>query len=337
MKKTKTIILTFDYELYLGKRSGTVENCLIKPVELINELFKTLGIRGAIFFIDTTFLATIRTHANSPQLLEAFRKIERQVNYLLENGHYIFPHIHPHWLDAKLMENFEWNLDNMTKYRFESCSNIEKDYLWNQSMEVLKLMRVDTFHPIDGFRAGGWCIQPFDIFKPYFRKFGIKYDFSVMPRNVCYSNAQCYDFRTAPTMSHYKFNDDPTSPDVDGDFFEFPISVRCNSNRNNFLFKLFSKFNSKLGVRSFGDGSGVVPILQPNSPNYSEYEMISMELLNAYTYKAYLDYCRKNDCIQFISHPKMLSLHNLKYFKKIIDVLNNEFYIEYDFKSVSGK
>ena len=55
MKIRKNILLTFDYELFLGKRSGSAQKCMIEPT---NELLKILlkNNAKAIFFIDTTYL-----------------------------------------------------------------------------------------------------------------------------------------------------------------------------------------------------------------------------------------------------------------------------------------
>ena len=50
----KNILLTFDYELFLGSRSGTVDNCLIIPTSKILEVLKRHGAK-AVFFIDTSY------------------------------------------------------------------------------------------------------------------------------------------------------------------------------------------------------------------------------------------------------------------------------------------
>ncbi|MBK7667512.1 MAG: hypothetical protein IPJ32_09355 [Sphingobacteriaceae bacterium] len=53
---TRNLLFTFDYELFLGKRSGTVENCILKPTDKILELFSKYKVTKAIFFVDTTYL-----------------------------------------------------------------------------------------------------------------------------------------------------------------------------------------------------------------------------------------------------------------------------------------
>ena len=53
------LLLTFDYELFLGGKSGTVNNCLIKPTDLILKLLKKNNL-SSIFFVDTIYLYRLK-------------------------------------------------------------------------------------------------------------------------------------------------------------------------------------------------------------------------------------------------------------------------------------
>ena len=47
---------------------------------------------------------------------------------MAEGGHYVFNHIHPHWVDAVYDEQKnEWTLLNDSKYAFESLTEQERD------------------------------------------------------------------------------------------------------------------------------------------------------------------------------------------------------------------
>ena len=59
----KTILLTFDYELFLGVRntsSGAVEDCLIEPSNWILEVLSKHKITDAVFFVDTLHLVKLK-------------------------------------------------------------------------------------------------------------------------------------------------------------------------------------------------------------------------------------------------------------------------------------
>ena len=40
MQKSKQILLTFDYELGLGVKSGNVDNCILNPTKEIQKILK---------------------------------------------------------------------------------------------------------------------------------------------------------------------------------------------------------------------------------------------------------------------------------------------------------
>ena len=49
------IFLTYDYELFFGEPTGSVEKCIIEPTNLLREIAKRTGIK-MIFFIDVGYL-----------------------------------------------------------------------------------------------------------------------------------------------------------------------------------------------------------------------------------------------------------------------------------------
>ena len=53
MKKEKHLLFTFDYELFLGERSGNVLDSVINPTQDILNLLEEYNIK-AIFFVDTS-------------------------------------------------------------------------------------------------------------------------------------------------------------------------------------------------------------------------------------------------------------------------------------------
>ena len=59
MKKVKTLLFTFDYELFLGKRSGNVIESVIEPTQEVLNILSEFSCK-AIFFVDTTWLIKLK-------------------------------------------------------------------------------------------------------------------------------------------------------------------------------------------------------------------------------------------------------------------------------------
>src|SRR5690348_16235613 len=97
-RKLKHLLITFDYELFLGEKSGSVEKCVIEPSKKILTLLSKYN-AIAIFFLDTTWLLKLKQVSEShPAAKESFTKVVLQLQQAVKNGHYIFNHLHPHWI-----------------------------------------------------------------------------------------------------------------------------------------------------------------------------------------------------------------------------------------------
>lgn len=334
MNLNRNIILTFDYELFLGERSGDVNSCMVLPTQKLQSIFDEFGIQHAIFFVDTTYLACLKRNFADQNTKSEFESIRNNIIFLLEKGHYIFPHIHPHWLNAKRQGN-DWVLTDLTKYCFKNCTIDERNLIWNETMEILRDFGVENYHPIDAFRAGGWSIQPFSDFTPYFEKYGIQYDFTVMPGTFSWTNAQQYDFTQVVDERPYQFDQCITSPVGSGRFVEMPISTRTKKG-SGIGERVLLKYLWKTGNQSFGTGKGVIPqkMDYETKAEPKNLEMISIELLHALNCSLYKKCLDENSYIQFISHPKMLTIHNLKYFRKFIKYATQNYNVNFDFKSL---
>ena len=176
MNKKPKIILTFDYEIYFGKESGTIEKCMIEPTEILLNKLNFYNIKG-IFFIDILFYIKMLSYF---ELAEKAKLMKEQIKKMIESGHQVELHLHPHWLDAEY-KNKKWIFKSYKRYRFNSLNKIVREKVFQMGInELEKICReVKDDYKIEGFRAGGWCIQPFEDFYEYFKKYHIKYDSSV--------------------------------------------------------------------------------------------------------------------------------------------------------------
>jgi hypothetical protein len=285
--------------------------------------------------VDTAWLLRLKEKAaNDALAMNDFNKVAAQLRRIVKAGHYVFNHLHPHWLDAEWIADVkQWELRNHTRYRFANLDKTAKDYLFEQSLRLLMeiIQPANPGFVPDGFRAGGWSIQPFSDFKPYFLKYGIKYDFSVMPGLKSITAANLYDYSALSLYEPYMFSNDPAKPEY-GEFVEFPISSIPIAAISKLLNKIQLKYLWWKGDRSSGEGVGVVAakIEEPSG----RHEMISIELLTQTKLPLYLSYLAKNDFMQFISHAKMVSQHNIHTFKEFVNRAFSLYTIESDFRKV---
>jgi len=338
LKNLKQILFTFDYELFLGSKSGSVKNCLIEPTNELLKLFDKHKIKNAIFFVDTSYLIRLRNEENE-NCKKDFDAISNQLITLASKGHYVFPHIHPHWLDAiYIPEINQWSLSNFSKYRFHSAALNEKEKLFSESFQILNdiLSKGNKPFIINGYRAGGWSIQPFKDFEPFFKQYGIYNEFSVVPGFKNLAEAQYFDFTISPLKPFYKFDTNPCTESEIGNYNEFTISTLFITSKVYWLGKLFGKYLWKTGQRSMGDGSGLV-IKDSHNNDKREFlgskdrEMISVELLTKVKIPLYKKFLKTNDYMHFISHPKMLSMHNIKSFDSFLNFSTSKFDLKTDF------
>lgn len=336
----RDLLITFDYELFLGKRSGKAYDCMIRPTNYLLELLAKHQFKG-MFFVDSTYLLRLKEVKDKfPNALADFNAIANQIQAMIREGHYVFPHLHPHWIDASYNEmTNEWDLSNSSKYRFHSISEPLRGQLFDQSIELLyEIIRaVDSKYKFDSYRAGGWCIQPFEDFRPFFEKHGIVNDFSVIPGLHLVSNTHYQDFRPAPRRI-YRFNSEVAKEEETGRYKEFPISTLYLSNVLNKIDEKFSLFLLALKIRPMGKGSFVnmVPshVEDIYLMNKSESKKVSFEGFNFITFFKYFRFFSRNNYTHFASHPKLLTRLELFTINIYFFLIRKKYIVNSDYKKM---
>ncbi len=250
MKKEKKVILTFDYELFLGSDSGSLSTSLLIPASRILKVLNKYQ-QKAIFFIDAPFLLFLRE--NNPL---SFNLVKEQLLEILNSGSYIGLHIHPQWQDAVQINDQRWSFTSFDKYRFHSLSNTEQETLFKQSFILLdSIIKSGSFtqRSLMHFRAGGWSVQPFAIFKNYFTEYGILFDFSV--KSGFSINKMPYHYFDYSSVNRYSenwtFQNTPELEEIPGAFTEYPLA----SDRVFGLLYILNRFF--LNKHWFGNGKGL--------------------------------------------------------------------------------
>jgi hypothetical protein len=344
---SKRLILSYDYELFLGEQSGKVDDCLIRPTERIISIMEEAGMKS-IFFVDSVYLMRLKEQALTVKNCENdYNKIASQLRELIRKGHYVYPHIHPHWLDAVYHAGKnEWQLSRNEKYRFSSLTPAEQRNVFKGSYEVLKeiLIAEDPGYEINAHRAGGWSVQPFTNFKPFYEEYKFKYDFSVLSRFYMFTMAQYFDYSCIPDKNIYRFDEDVTREMEHGKFIEFVNSTIIIKPALRFFDRLLIKVLYKVAKDySYGKGTGQAATRVYDSKPVSDkgYDMtdnshqyIAIEQLSVIKMKAYLSFFKANDYMHFVSHPKMVTDHNLNTFSRFLKKVQRDYRPETDFKKM---
>ena len=312
----KKIILTFDYEMFLGK-SGTIRNCIIEPTNELLKVFDSKGIKG-VFFVDILFLLKLSDEG----LVDEYNQIVENIHQILKQGSHIELHIHPHWLDAKYSTGTgQWDLSNDQKYRMEALSEDKRIEIFNSGVELLiKICRIiQPDYKVRSFRAGGLCIQPFDCFESLMIAHGIFVESSVAVGLASENGNQNFDFSRAKTTSPYRFSNNPIVPDNTGQFLEFPILTY----RLSFFDKLIQKIKGNSASHIiYGDGTSIRSMKKKDKAFFlskfkSSNALVSLdgdfyeELLYTNIIK------RKEKVITLLSHPKLLSKESIQLISKL--------------------
>lgn len=339
----KLLLLTFDYELFLGGKSGTVQECMISPTDKILHLLKQYRFKG-VFFVDTVYLMKLKTVAET---YDRARKdqlaIYEQLRNIVQQGHYIFPHIHAHWLDAEyLPEENEWSLNELRFYRFAALSPRQQTSLFDDSVEIIRSLtnEVTGNYIIDSYRAGGWSIQPFSAFKPHFLRHGIQHEWSVIPGKYVSSSAHFFDFRKVSLQKPiYQFNDDICENDNKGNFKEWTISVLPLNGFEKWLNFKMGGFIQRFGKKEELKGFAVPSEVEEESDVYGDKNSVRMiasfEGLNPYNLTKYLSLIKKASYFHFISHPKLITAFEFRMAEKLFKALSKLQGLETDFRKVS--
>jgi hypothetical protein len=342
MNPNKLLLITFDYELFLGNRSGRVDDCLIQPTSKLLKLLADFEFK-AIFFIDTVYLLQMKKILDHyPKAKSDFECIIRQLIEIVKLGHYIFPHIHGHWLDAEyLPEENQWSLRNTRYYQFASLPTEEQENLFDSSISLLYCVGRSAAMPmkLDSYRAGGWSIQPFHSFKPYFQKYGIRNEFSVLPGRYLFSDAHQFDFRKAPIAEPiYRFSHDVCVKDDSGPYMEWTISSLGMTPQQQWIDFRISGLLHRLRIT--GKKKGMV-ISSKTTEEGDIYKgklasrwLASFEGLHPYRVSLFSKLIQDTSYFQFISHPKLINAYELKMINRLFRIIRTNKNLETDFRKV---
>ena len=303
----KKIILSFDYELFFGDKSGTVQKTLIDPTKKLLDVMDSVGFKGN-FFIDWLMLKYLKAE-DDIRCQHDYELIVNQIKDIVARGHRIELHIHSHWVDAKYNGDWTWDFGDFKHYSLQSFNEKDITQMLVDGTNLLTSIaqEVDPDYRIVAFRAGGWAIQPFSKLSEGFKSAGIKIDSSVMPGVEIVTDYSYCNFLNLepPTGGAYRFSDDVNVEDNNGAFIEVPIS----SIRPNIPSRIVAKIARIMGVSfdSLADGTHERKCCTPDKWNFP-----SKRSVCTFSSVAPLDNLLRllfapGSVFCFIDHPKDLS------------------------------
>jgi len=309
---TPKLLLSLDYELFFGHRTGTVTNCLILPTQKVAETAERHGARLSLF-VDVLYLQRLMDEAHRfPHLHDELDAIHNQLVSLKKGGHDIQLHLHPHWLDSTY-DGDQWRLVT-TRYKLHDFS---PDILTAMVGSAKKLLTDLVGDTVFAFRAGGWCMQPFAPIAPALLAHDIWLDSTVFAGGISDDNDRWFDFFSAPVKDCWRFSDDPNSEDPQGPFVEIPISAMRVTPLLFWRMAINRKLLPQTDHQPFGDGS---PMVWGNSYFWQRLTSSTISVASMDGFKAGLLAKAFHDeqatapskqLFHAMGHPKALTPHSL--------------------------
>ena len=307
-------LLTLDYELFFQK-SGDASVSLLKPTAELLEVLERIGGK-AVFFVDTIYLNLLKK-SEIPQDAELYGKFESQLQEIVIRGHRIELHLHPHWLDVR-KENNEWVFQSYKHYKLNSLTEEKIIELFQEGVELLNHIarKAVPDYAVCAFRAGGWCVEPFEKLRSAFQICGIKVDSSVVPGMRLDGEVHALDYSGLKSNAFYRFSDDVRIPDKNGKTIELPVNGYYMSRWEKIAFALGRKMNRK-NAEIFGDGKGISVIRHCPGACHGAFPA-GVGALGRHLYGGYFDPFERKvsqselPFVSIVAHPKTLTLSSLR-------------------------
>lgn len=309
------ILLTLDYELFLGEKTGSVRKCLLDTMDMLESA--AANARFTIF-VDASYLARLRElSAKYGQLASEYNKICNHLKSLHARGHDLQLHVHPHWATSTF-DGSQWHLD-ASRYKLCDLSPDDADHIFGQAKSLLdSIIGKQTI----AFRAGGFSAQPTPLLAGLFSKYGIQADSSVTPGAVYDSAMQKYDYSAVPTdVGHYRFGQDITKAEAEAPFLEVPISTDSVSPLFFWGYVAVKLLKLKK-YRNLGDG---ISVKATNESIRKRLTTFSDNIVTSDGYKIRLLESQRarfkkqgRELMTVIGHPKLATTYSVDYLKRFV-------------------
>ena len=253
------IYITLDYELFLGPKTGSAENCLVRPMNALMDVLARTGSKCTVM-VDGAYLYRMRQlSCSSDEVKKEFGVVLGNIADIDNRGHNIQYHFHPQWLYSNYIDGLGWQMD-FVHYKLSDVPMDELSDAFKGGIDILEDL---IKKKITAFRAGGYSLCSYEWYGDLFHNNGIKIDSSVRGGESVSTRFQVYDYRKAPRKSIYYFLDDVTSEvnEEKNSFVEMPISFSRKISSLVYLLKKHRMEKHYHPSIIYGDGKGVGAML----------------------------------------------------------------------------
>lgn len=320
------IFFTWDYELYFGHPTGSAEKCMTEPTDALLRMAERYNV-PMTFFVDCGYL--MRLHEQKEKygaVRKEYDAVCRQIEAMGKSGCEAQLHIHPHWEDS-FFDGNEWRM-NVNRYKLADFSEPEAAEIIAGYKKALEHV---TDKPVNAYRAGGWCMQPFTHIAAALKRNGIVVDSTVFKGGYFRSDLYAYDFRECPPGTRWRFGEDPCKAQSDGHFIELPISNYTLSPLFFWRLFLLGRTNPE-AHKPIGNGKPV--------PSPGMHKKYLTRWNNHYVsgegyFVSQLPHALKNNPgndFNVLGHPKACTPYSLKYLEGFFSAYASK----HDFRTVSS-
>lgn len=326
------IFITLDYELYLGRKAGTPENCLFRPMSAIMDMLDKTGTKLTVF-VDGAYLYRLSELKDYyPSLNNDLHNVALNIKEISERGHSVQYHFHPQWLFSTYEDEKGWVMD-MDHYKLSDVPDDKLSIAFKQGKGIIEEI---VGKKLLAFRAGGYSLCKYECYGALFNDNGIKIDSSVLPGKMANSRFQIYDYRKTPQKSIYKFRENVCEENTTKEefFIEMPISCIPGKLKINYWIDYFvnkfrkKKINKQGSVKRYGDGlsvssenskseeyGNILKTLFEKDIIVASADTIRGSIFDVYSYLSKLNESQ----LVIIGHPKAASEVSIGNLKKFID------------------
>ena len=267
------------------------------------------------FFVDVGYLIQAEKY---PELQTELTQVKAQIKEMIQKGHSVQLHVHPHWEKATWKDG-NWTMNVEGHYKLVDFSAEERVRIVTTYKAYLEALTKKSVH---AFRAGGWCIQPFSELREALLKAQISIDSSVIIDGYLQTENYNLDFRTAPRKSKYRFENDVCEEVENGSFTEFPIaSYRYRPSFYWMLYglgRIFPTQHKMIGDGLFlSQGSRKKHVLFNASYHHVSTDGYFSKKLNAALEKVIN---QENEELTIIGHPKGNTQYSLMKLRDFINI-----------------
>lgn len=321
------IYITFDYELFFNETEYNEQEVLITPTYEIARDLNSRGISGT-FFVDMSSVIRYMELGffDYPDM------VKEQILELYKQGHDIELHTHPHWYNS-VKETGKWIFDNSSYCLsgFDDARIIEIISKEKELLEEIIRSEIDSYFCM-AYRAGGFCVQPYDKIGDALSKTGIKIDSSICTGSYKNNGIHAYNFRKVPRKRKYYWRE-LTKKDNCAGILELPIGTIENKFLKLKIWKFMPKLNPGI-LKGKPSPSGTISVKKANNIKkmtkkiidvWTEPVLLCFDGLHYRSIISALEYIEKKSTIDdekdvvLLCHPKFATPITMDNFRLFLD------------------